>query len=129
MTGTRKRKQQATPQRLHTVPAKSPPSTAETILDGLDGKVDQPVAPPESAREKARRKIEKWRRCPICWSGFGGFARATSTQGVMRYYKCCRIHDDDGSVVVGGCGHTWSVKLKLSETVMVQYRDVDFDER
>lgn len=71
----------------------------------------------------AEREIERHRRCPVCWNGRGGYGVAYSTQGSVRYYKCCRSQKPEG---LGPCGHTWSVRVVLS-SVMVESRQVFLD--
>lgn len=69
------------------------------------------------------REIEAYRRCPVCWNGRGGYGVAYSTQGSVRYYKCCRSRKPEG---LGPCGHTWSVRVVLS-SVVVESRQVFLD--
>ena len=81
----------------------------------------QPVEPAPS--RPVEREIEVHRRCPVCWNGRGGYGVAYSTQGSVRYYKCCRSRLPDG---LGPCGHTWSVRVVMS-SVVVESRQVFMD--
>lgn len=77
----------------------------------------QPATPPET-----ERRIEDYRKCPVCHEGMGGYGVAYSTQGQTRYYRCCKSNKADGFP----CGHTWSVRVHL-ETITIQHREVNID--
>lgn len=83
----------------------------------------KPTLPADPAPAPIERQIESYRQCPICWNGRGGYGVAYSTQGNVRYYKCCRCKHADG---LGPCGHTWSVRVVLS-SVVVESRQVFLD--
>lgn len=83
----------------------------------------QQAPPVDSIPATPEREIEIFRRCPICWNGRGGYGVAYSTQGNVRYYKCCKARGGDG---LGPCGHTWSVRVVLS-SVVVESRQIFLD--
>ena len=77
----------------------------------------QPASTPEP-----ERRIEDYRKCPVCHEGKGGYGVAYSTQGQTRYYRCCKSNKADGFP----CGHTWSVRVVMS-SVVVEHRQVFLD--
>jgi len=83
----------------------------------------QAPKPRQEPAAPAEREIEAYRRCPVCWNGRGGYGVAYSTQGSVRYYKCCKSRNADG---LGPCGHTWSVRVVLS-SVVVESRQIFLD--
>jgi hypothetical protein len=71
----------------------------------------QPHKAPEPQPQPARaEEIQPWRRCPICWDRAGGHGVAYSTQGQVRYYKCCRTRSPEHPP----CGHTWTFRFALN---------------
>lgn len=79
-----------------------------------------PPVPPVAAVQV--KVIEEYRRCPVCWSGNGGYGNCYSTQGRTRYYKCCQTTKPDS----GPCGHTWTATVLL-ETIKIEHRRVTLD--
>lgn len=69
-----------------------------------------------------KRAIEPHRQCPICWDGNGGYGVAYSTQGPVRYYKCCKTDKPDATC----CGHTWTAIVRM---VKVEHRTVTTEGR
>jgi predicted RNA-binding Zn-ribbon protein involved in translation (DUF1610 family) len=54
----------------------------------------------EQVEEKPVEKVvAEWRRCPLCYTGYGGVGRVTSTHNMKRYYQCQE------------CGWRWRVNL------------------
>ena len=75
-------------------------------------------------KPQVKRVIESHRQCPICWDRSKGYGVAYSTQGPVRYYKCCKADVADAS----GCGHTWTAIVKV-EVVRVEHRTVTTESR
>lgn len=65
-----------------------------------------------------RREVEKFRQCPVCYTGdLNGVGVAASTRGSKRYYKCDR------------CGHNWSATITPARVESIAHRDVDLETR
>jgi hypothetical protein len=63
------------------------------------------VPPPQEPVQESKPEVSWWRRCPLCFTGYGGVGTATTTQNMKRYYKC------------NACGWQWHVKLDIVRSV------------
>lgn len=79
---------------------------------------------PQKSPAAKTPEVAVYRRCPLCWSGNGGYGVAYSTQGLTRYYRCCKATGENGP-----CGHTWSATIhpQTMEVVKVEHREVRID--
>ena len=82
----------------------------------------QPEQKQPATQPEPERRIEDYRKCPVCHEGMGGYGVAYSTQGQTRYYRCCKSNKPNGFP----CGHTWSVRVILS-SVVVEHKQVFLD--
>lgn len=72
---------------------------------------------------ESNREIEPYRQCPICWGRCGGYGVAYSTQGLSRYYRCCKSRNNE----YPPCGHTWKVVLNniSLDVIRVEHKTID----
>jgi hypothetical protein len=76
----------------------------------MRGRPDQKQLPPLQVVEPKKVDppvIDEWRKCPLCFSGYGGIGVAYHTAGRKRYYKCRE------------CGHRWTFDF---ESVTVNFK-------
>lgn len=61
------------------------------------------TAPAVVAEPEKRDDTPEWRKCRLCYAGYGGIGRAYHTSQRTRYYKCQE------------CGYSWSVDRVIGD--------------
>ncbi len=79
-------------------------------------------SPPLKPVDETGAAIEEWKKCPLCWTGNGGYGLVQSTRGVTRYVACKKALNP----ATGPCGHSWTAKVLL-KTIVIEHRVVTLD--